>query len=284
MNPKLKSKLCIIGYFIILVAVFIGGIFLFRTNDMRDGKLNIELTVEKVKVEDKISDLSEFQTFFDDYLITLNKQCKNNTVNDFYQAGSYKETEDAYKVVVHTRRVDKLGGLGKIAYGLSENYFEFDTNNIDTFENNYEGKIRENFSRAFPDGTKANYKNVSLTTPYDINIVDKGTNKPVELELAKEMVAKKGAHFISFKLIDFDLVDEISFKVDGKFRFVSSLVNGNDIYENIKVDGKRVGLGFHNGELGARFRKNAFVRAVYRNRLYRRQLQKRGLRHIIFGV
>ena len=83
MNPKLKSKLCIIGYFITLVAVFIGGIFLFRTNDMRDGKLNIELTVEKVKVEDKISDLSEFQTFFDDYLITLNKQCKNNTVNDF---------------------------------------------------------------------------------------------------------------------------------------------------------------------------------------------------------
>ena len=240
MNPKLKSKLCIIGYFIILVAVFIGGIFLFRTNDMRDGKLNIELTVEKVKVEDKISDLSEFQTFFDDYLITLNKQCKNNTVNDFYQAGSYKETEDAYKVVVHTRRVDKLGGLGKITYGLSENYFEFDTNNIDTFENNYEGKIRENFSRAFPDGTKANYKNVSLTTPYDINIVDKETNKPVELELAKEMVAKKGAHFISFKLIDFDLVDEISFKVDGKFRFVSSLVNGNDIYENIKVDGNKI--------------------------------------------
>ena len=73
MNPKLKSKLCIIGYFIILVAVFIGGIFLFRTNDMRDGKLNSELTVEKVKVEDKISDLSEFQTFFDDYLITLNE-------------------------------------------------------------------------------------------------------------------------------------------------------------------------------------------------------------------
>lgn len=240
MNPKLKSKLCIIGYFILLVAVFIGGIFLFRTNDMRDGKLNIELTVQKEKVEDQASDLSEFKTFFEDYLNVLNDECKNNTEDDFYQSGSYKETEDAYKVVVHTRRVDKLGGLGNITYGLTSQYFENSTNNIDTFENNYEGKIRENFVRVFPDGTKANYKNVSLTESYDINILDKETNNPVSLETAKEMVARKGAHFVSFKLLDLSLVDSISFKVDGKFRFTSTLVNGNDVYENIKVDGNKI--------------------------------------------
>ena len=240
MNPKLKSKLCIIGYFVLLVAVFIGGIFLFRTNDMRDGKLNIELTVQKEKVEDQVSDLSEFKTFFEDYLNVLNDECKNNTEDDFYQSGSYKETEDAYKVVVHTRRVDKLGGLGNITYGLTSQYFENSTNNIDTFENNYEGKIRENFVRVFPDGTKANYKNVSLTESYDINILDKETNNPVSLETAKEMVARKGAHFVSFKLLDLSLVDSISFKVDGKFRFTSTLVNGNDVYENIKVDGNKI--------------------------------------------
>ena len=68
MKPKLKSKLCIFTYVVALIAIFIAGIFIFKTDDMRDGKLNIELTVEKTKVEDNIKDLGEFKTFFDDYL------------------------------------------------------------------------------------------------------------------------------------------------------------------------------------------------------------------------
>ena len=244
MKPKLKSKLCIFTYIVALIAIFIAGIFIFKTDDMRDGKLNIELTVEKTKVEDNIKDLGEFKTFFDDYLDLLNDQCKNNTVDDFYQSGSYKETSDAYKVVVHTRRVDKLGGLGNITYGLSQNYFEHSTNNVDTFEYNYDGKIRENFTRLLLDKTKANYKDVKLNRPYRLNIADEKEDEVqiASLDSAKQMVSKKGAHFVSFKLIDFSLIDEISFKVDGKIRLISKLVYNDEVIENqnIKVEGNKI--------------------------------------------
>ena len=239
-KKTLKQKLCVIGYFVALFAIFIGGIFLFQTDNMRDGKLNIELTVEKTKVEDNVSSLGEFKTFFEDYLNLLNDECKNNTVDDFYQSGKYRESENSYHVIVHTRRVDKLGGLGNISYGLTENYFKHNTNNIDTFEYNYEGKIRENFSRVFPDGSKATYKDVKLDESYDINIIDKKTSSILDIDGAKNAVSRQGGHFISFKLIDFNLVDSISFKVDGRFRFVSTLINGDDVNENIKISGNKI--------------------------------------------
>ena len=55
MKPKLKSKLCIFTYIVALIAIFIAGIFIFKTDDMRDGKLNIELT----KATDDLSSIDE---------------------------------------------------------------------------------------------------------------------------------------------------------------------------------------------------------------------------------
>lgn len=242
MKKKSKSKLFIFGYFVILIAIFISGIFIFKTDDMRDGKLNIDLTVEKSKLPNDITNLDEFSSFFDDYLLLLNEQCPNNTKdNDFYRASNYKEVSNAYGVTVSTRRVDKLGGLGKITYGLSENYFKHSTNNFDDFENNYQGNVsRENLIRVYPDKTKASFKRVKLEKNYGLNILDKETNEILSLEDAKQQVSKKGNHFISFKLIDFNFIETISFKVDGSINFVSNLVRGDDVVENVTVDGNRV--------------------------------------------
>lgn len=242
MKKKSKSKLFIFGYFVILIAIFISGIFIFKTDDMRDGKLNIDLTVEKSKLPNDITNLDEFSSFFDDYLLLLNEQCPNNTKdNDFYRASNYKEVGNAYGVTVSTRRVDKLGGLGKITYGLSENYFKHSTNNFDDFENNYQGNVsRENLIRVYPDKTKASFKRVKLEKNYGLNILDKETNEILSLEDAKQQVSNKGNHFVSFKLIDFNFIETISFKVDGSINFVSNLVHGDDVVENVTVEGNRV--------------------------------------------
>lgn len=242
MKKKSKSKLFIFGYFVILIAIFISGIFIFKTDDMRDGKLNIDLTVEKSKLPNDITNLDEFSSFFDDYLLLLNEQCPNNTKdNDFYRASNYKEVGNAYGVSVSTRRVDKLGGLGKITYGLSENYFKHSTNNFDDFENNYQGNVsRENLIRVYPDKTKASFKRVKLEKNYGLNILDKETNEILSLEDAKQQVSNKGNHFVSFKLIDFNFIETISFKVDGSINFVSNLVHGDDVVENVTVEGNRV--------------------------------------------
>ena len=136
MKKETKKKLCIFGYFVALIGLFIGGIFLFHTNDMRDGKLNIDLVIRKEKVEEHVENLEEFKTYFEPYIANLNSASGDT---DFFETSNYSEQSESYTVTVHTRRVDKLKGLGDMRYGLSENFFEHNTNNVDLIDEIYEG-------------------------------------------------------------------------------------------------------------------------------------------------
>ena len=232
-----KQKLLIIGYVITLIGIFIGGIFLFSNNNMRDGILNLDLNISKDKVSQEITNVEEFKGYFNQYLSYLNSASKDT---DFYEAKNYKETEDKYIVSLHTRRVDKLKGLGVIRYNLSESYFVHDTNAIDEFENIYNGNFREKLTRVYSDKSEGTFIKYSSDENYKVNILDKDTGLPLSLDEAVNLVSAQGSKFISFSLIDLEFVDSISFKVDGRFKFVSTLVGEDGNYNNITTEGNKI--------------------------------------------
>lgn len=238
MKQSTKRKLIVFGYLFSLVALFVGGIFLFKTNDMQDGKLNIDLVIRKEKVEEHVDNLEEFKTYFEPYINELNATSGDT---DYFETSNYSEQSSTYTVTVHTRRVDKLKGLGDIRYGLSENFFEHNTNNVDLIDEIYEGKIRQNLSRTYQDGSKKLFKFSAtdrLMNKYSVQL--KENDQFIEKEEAFNRISQGGGHVIAFQLIDLKLVDEIKFNVHGNIRFVSTLKTPTGDINNIKQDGKTI--------------------------------------------
>ena len=240
MKKETKKKLCIFGYFVALISLFIGGIFLFKTNDMRDGKLNIDLVIRKEKVEEHVDNLEEFKTYFEPYISELNSTSGDT---DYFETSTYSEQEESYTVTVHTRRVDKLKGLGEMRYGLSENFFEHNTNNVDLIDEIYDGKIRQNLSRTYMDGSTKLFTFTTadrLQNKYSVQIKDDENNKFLSKEDAVKRIEASGGHVVAFELIDLQLVDEIKFNVHGDIRFVSSLKTPIGEIKNIKQEGRTI--------------------------------------------
>lgn len=246
MKKVTQNKLYFIGYFAFLVMLFVGMFFVFKTDDMRNGKLNLELVVNKPKVEEHSSNLDEFIEYFDNYLTQLNEE---STDNDYYKASKYQEVEDGYKVMVSTRRVDKLKGLGDIRYAKGEHFFKNNNTNVDLITKRYNGLINSRLFRVFPDGQSAiyNYKATENENNYHIRLRDSNNSEFLPLDQTLEVLSKKNHHVTYFELVDFALVDKISFKVDGKVTHHSSAININpllstsgEVEENIKVVGNKI--------------------------------------------
>lgn len=237
-----KHKLYIFGYFLTLFALFISGIFVFKTSAMHDGNLNINLVVDKIKVENKCDNIDEFQTYFDNYLNELNQE---STDNDFYKASQYADLGDAYKVVVSTRRIDKLKGLGDIRYAKGEHFFKNNNTNQDLITNRYNGLINSRLYRVYEDGSSKtfNFKFTEQINQYKIRMKSHETDQFLSLDNTLNLLGKNDSQVVYFELVDFLLFDEISFEVNGQIKYYSNAFNENDdVVENIKIDGNKVTL------------------------------------------
>lgn len=244
MSPG-KKLLIKIGVIFGFFALFIGLCFAFATNDLRNGKVTFDLNINKNNtqlVQDNVNDLNSFKVYFDNYVKNLNSYKDN----DYYGVNSYKETNDKYIVSLSTRRVDKLENLGNIKYGKSETFFVNDTTNEKLFSDIYEGRIRNEMTRKYQDGSSASFNfggDYTEINNIGLRIVD-ATNKSNKI-VKKDVVStisKKGNFIIYFELVDFKLADSLSFGVYGNVKYYSNVRNNNDesLNENIKIDGSRI--------------------------------------------
>lgn len=244
---KSRKPLFIFLYFIALFALFIGGIFIFSNDYLRDGKLTLDVAVEKTKVQEKDSsvvDLASFQTYFDGYITSLNKESGDT---DYYGVNSYKENDNQYIASVSTRRLDKLKGLGFFRYGKGSSFFTNNTTTADLFDEIYDGKIRNNVLRTYQDGSSVTYTfpaEVRKNNKFSVRYHDL-TNESYDYtkEEITNTIAKNNSYVLYFELIDFSLIDSISFKLDGSVSGVSFLKSSaGENNNNIEVDGNSITL------------------------------------------
>ncbi|MBE7087673.1 MAG: sugar ABC transporter permease [Clostridiales bacterium] len=203
-----------------LFSVFACGSSSINGSINTNGNVDAEIYVTKQKVEPYgVTSLDEFKTFFGKYVEFLNG--KSDDI-DVLKVNGYAQTEDGYKVNIHTRRINRIGGLGSLEFREASVYAKF--KDMDQIKDYY-SRIREKIVRVnYPNGS-------GETSTYTIRDTSKrifaktqvnGEWQKVEYEDFYKYLSASKDRIIVCKIATPIFIDSISLRVNGKIKYVSS--------------------------------------------------------------
>lgn len=164
----------------------------------------------------------ECKEYFQDYFKLLNG-CLGDEDKDFLKLESVNKTAQGYRVKVSTWRIDKIGGLGLIAYGTGKHFSDLAGSllNVKVLREYTQGIFRPTVLRAKPEQGTENVQFLKSDNSVVIN-PQTAKGKTVVFGKFENYLEKTSDKIAVVNLIDLDFVEKITINVNGKIKYCSS--------------------------------------------------------------
>lgn len=188
----------------------------------KSGSGEVVLSVSKEKAVEIAPDRASFESYINEYVAKLNSESIDT---DVLSVANYEEDDTHYRVTVNTRRIDNIGGLGEIIYGDAKGFCENDLQNLEKIKDGYDSFLMPSILRVYPNSDAVRHVMEPEDNPVQIQAKEVNGEILSYEDFEKELRASDKNHILFFQLADLKLVDEITFNLPGKVKFVSVMSN-----------------------------------------------------------
>ena len=186
------------------------------------GKSSITIEIDGSKLEPGLEEKTAFLAYFQHYLDAINSRSGDS---DYLTIEACEKTEKGYTVTVSTRRVDKLAGIGEIAFSAGDAMLPEIQEDL---ENYIKGIVKMRILRVYP-GEDANetlyfigYSDFSKQTKVDLKPIHAATGEKVKTDDFMNELTAGGKQIVMFNLPDWSFVDKMTVTLPGDIEYVSA--------------------------------------------------------------
>lgn len=184
------------------------------------GKCCATIEVDGSKLAPGLEDKDAFLTYFQIYLNSINNHSGDN---DYLTVEQCHKTEKGYSVTVSTRRVDKLEGIGEIAFSAGD---KMQPEIQEELKNFIKGIVKTRVLRVYPgEDAKENlyfigYSDYSKNQNVNLQPVDFHSGETVDTDAFMSALTAGDKQLLIYKLPDMSFIEKISLTLPGDIQYI----------------------------------------------------------------